>query len=26
VVAHPSLSEMVKEAALDAFKSALHKI
>ena len=26
VVAHPSLSEMVKEAALDACKSALHKI
>lgn len=26
VIAHPSLSEMVKEAALDAFKSALHKI
>ncbi len=26
VIAHPSLSEMVKEAALDAFKSALHKV
>jgi len=26
VIAHPSLSEMVKEAALDAFKSALHKM
>jgi dihydrolipoamide dehydrogenase len=26
IVAHPSLSEMVKEAALDAFKLAVHKI
>lgn len=26
VVAHPSLSEMIKEAALDAFKCALHKV
>lgn len=25
IVAHPSLSEMVKEAALDAFKKAIHK-
>lgn len=26
IVAHPSLSEMIKEAALDAFKLAVHKI
>ena len=25
IIAHPSLSEMVREAALDAFKCALHK-
>ena len=26
VIAHPSLSEMLKEAALDAFGKAVHKI
>ncbi len=26
IVAHPSLSEMIREAAMDAFKKAIHKV